>query len=243
MRSLDGVRLLVVGASSGIGRATAELAAAEGARVAAVARRADKLGELVASLPEAIAVSGDVRDQRACADVVAKASAEFDGLDAVAYVAGVTPVGLLAEPEADQWAAAFETNTFGAVAVARASIPHLSASEGRIVFVSSNATERPWPGMVAYAASKAALDVFVAGLRTEHPEIGATRLVCGPTLTEIGFSMDFEIAARLHPLWVEGAWLAADPVIQQPEDVAREILNAIRSTTRVTDVRVVPPGV
>jgi len=243
MRSLEGVRLLVVGASSGIGRATAELAAAEGARVALMARRAEKLDELAASLAGSIAICGDVRDRRVCAECVAKAAAALEGLDAVAYVAGVTPVGLLAEPEADQWAAAFETNTFGAVAATRAAIPHLSASGGRIVFVSSSAPERPWPGMVAYAASKAALDAFVAGLRTEHPEIGATRLVCGPTLTEIGLSMDFEIAARLHPRWVEGGWLAADPEIQQPEDVAGEILNVIRSETRVTDIRVVPPGV
>ena len=183
------------------------------------------------------------RDRSDCAGAVADAVDAFGGLDAVAYVAGVTPIGLLCEPEADQWQSAFDTNVFGAVAVARAALPHLLESGGRLVFVSSNAPERPWPGMVAYAASKAALDAFVAGWRAEIPEVGATRLVCGPTMTSMSLDWDPELAARLRPRWVEGGYLAAQPQVQQPEDVAHQILNAIRSETRVSDVRVVPPGV
>jgi NAD(P)-dependent dehydrogenase (short-subunit alcohol dehydrogenase family) len=242
MRSLDGARVLVVGASSGIGRATAELAAGEGARVALVARRVERLREIADALPGSVAVQADVRDQAACAAAVGEAAGAFGGLDAVAYVSGATPLGLLAEPEGDQWASAFETNVFGAVAVGRAALPHLLETNGRIVFVSSTAPERPWPGMVAYAASKAALDAFVAGWRAEVPEVGATRLVCGPTMTEMGLTWDPDVAMRLRPRWAEGGWLTASTQIQQPEDVAREILNAIRSETRVTDIRVTPPG-
>ena len=242
MRSLAEARVLVVGASSGIGRATAELAAAEGARVALVARRSELLAEVMAALPGAIAIRADVRDPTACTAAVAEAVDALGGLDAVAYVAGTTPIGLLAETEADQWASAFETNVFGAVAVARAALPHLLASSGRLVFVSSNAPERPWPGMVAYAASKAALDAFIAGWRAEVPEVGATRLVCGPTMTMTAASWDPEVASRLRPRWEAGGYLSASPQVQQPEDVGREILNAIRSETRVTDIRVMPPG-
>jgi NAD(P)-dependent dehydrogenase (short-subunit alcohol dehydrogenase family) len=243
MRSLRGLRMLVVGASSGIGRATAEVAAAEGARVAAAARRVDVLEELVATLPDAVALRCDARDPSSCTAAVADAVDAFGGLDAVAYVAGATPIGLLSEPEADQWASAFETNVFGAVAVARAALPHLRASDGRVVFISSTAAERPWPGMVAYAASKAALDAFIAGWNAENPEVGATRLVCGPTMTSMSLDWDLELAGRLRPRWVDGGYLAAQPQAQQPEDVARQIVNAICSDTRVTDVRVVPPGV
>jgi NAD(P)-dependent dehydrogenase (short-subunit alcohol dehydrogenase family) len=201
------------------------------------------LEELVATLPGGLAVRCDVRDQSSCAAAVAEAAEALGGLDAVAYVAGTTPIGLMSEPEADQRAFAFETNVFGAVAVARAALPHLLGSSGRPVFVSSNAPERPWPGMVAYAASKAALDAFVAGWRAEIPEVGATRLVCGPTMTSMSLDWDPELAARLRPRWVQG-WLpgGAAPV-QEPEDVARQILNAIGAETRITDVRVVPPGV
>jgi NAD(P)-dependent dehydrogenase (short-subunit alcohol dehydrogenase family) len=211
--------------------------------VAAAARRVDLLEDVVASLPDAIALRCDARDGSSCAAVVSEAAEAFGGIDAVAYVAGVTPIGLLSEPEADQWASAFETNVFGPVAVARSALSHLRASNGRIVFVSSNAAERPWPGMVAYAASKAALDTFIAGWNAEHPDVGATRLVCGPTLTSMSSDWDLELAARLRPRWVEGGYLAAQPQVQQPEDVARQILNAIRAETRITDVRVVPPGV
>jgi NAD(P)-dependent dehydrogenase (short-subunit alcohol dehydrogenase family) len=243
MRSLDGARILVVGASSGIGRATAELAAGEGARVALAARRTELLDEIASALPGAVTIACDVRDEAACARAVDEAADALGGLDAVAYVAGATPIGLLSEPEDDQWARAFETNVFGAVAVARAALPHLRATDGRIVFVSSNAAERPWPGMVAYAASKAALDTFVAGWRHEVPEVGATRLVCGPTMTSMSLDWDPELAGRLRPRWVEGGYLAAQPQVQQAEDVGRQILNAICADTRVSDVRVVPPGV
>jgi hypothetical protein len=54
---------------------------------------------------------------------------------------------------------------------------------------------------------------------------------------------DPELGGRLRERWAEGGYLSPDPAVQQPEDVAEQVVNVLRSATRITDVRVVPPGV
>lgn len=242
MSGLEGRRILVVGGSSGIGEATGRMAAEEGAIVAFAARRQERLEEIVAGTPRAIAVPCDVTDPASCDAAVAAVVESLGGLDAVVYTTGIFPMGLLTEADDAFWQRVFSTNVFGASRIARAAAPHLRASGGRLVFVSSNAAERPWPGMVIYAASKAALECFVAGWRNEEPEIAATTVVVGPTLTDALLEGDAELGARLRPRWAAGGYLPENPQIQQPVDVATEICNVLRSNTRVTDVRVVPPG-
>ena len=92
------MRLLVVGASSGIGRAVALLAAREGIDVVAAARRADRLDEM----PVATVVC-DARRGEDCESVVAAAVARMGGLDAVVYAAGVSPLVAVADADADVW--------------------------------------------------------------------------------------------------------------------------------------------
>lgn len=241
--SLSDRRILVVGASSGIGRATGEAAAAAGAKVAFAARRAEVLDEIVGDLDGCVAVPCDAADPEAAADGVERAADVLGGLDAVVYVAGISPLGMLDEVEPSFWQEVFDLNVFGAAAVARAAAPHLRESAGRLVFVSSNAPERPWPGMVVYAASKAALESLVVGWNNENPDIGATRVVVGPTATTMALGWDPELGARLRDRWVEGGYLGSAPAVQQPSDVAEAICDVLRSSTRITDIRVVPPGV
>ena len=177
---------------------------------------------------------------RAAVDTAAEA---LGGLDAVVYVAGIFPIGMLDEMDSSVWQDVFDVNLFGAAAVTRAAARHLKESTGRLVFISSNAPERPWPGMVVYAASKAALDALVAGWNHEHPDVGATRVVVGPTETTPPEGWDIDLVGRLHTRWAAEGYLAENPQIQQPEDVAEAVCNVLRSKTRITDVRVVPPGV
>lgn len=240
--TLEGRRILVVGASEGIGRATGEAAAAEGARVAFTARRGEILDEIVAELDGCVAVPCDVSEPAAAMAAVDTAAEALGGLDAVVYVAGIFPIGMLDEMDSSVWQDVFDVNLFGAAAVTRAAARHLKESGGRLVFISSNAPERPWPGMVVYAASKAALDKLVEGWNHEHPDVGATRVVVGPTNTSPP-AWDMELAARLHALWAAGGYLPENPQVQQPEDVADAVCNVLRSNTRITDVRVVPPGI
>ena len=111
------------------------------------------------------------------------------------------------------------------------------------MFTSSNASERPWPGMAVYAASKAALNTFVVGWNTENPALGATRVTVGPTASTMSRGWDPELGARLREQWAAGGYLGPNPAVQEPEDVALAICNVLRSRTRVTEIRVVPPGV
>jgi NAD(P)-dependent dehydrogenase (short-subunit alcohol dehydrogenase family) len=241
--SLDGKRILVVGASAGIGKATGLAAAADGARVAFTARRGEILDEIAGGLEGCVALPCDVADPAAAMATVDAAAEALGGLDAVIYVAGIFPIGLIDETDASEWQRVFDVNIFGAAAVCRAASPHLKASGGRIVFISSNAPERPWPGMVVYAASKAALDSLVAGWNHENPDVGATRVIVGPTFTDTDTGWDIDLAMRLHAQWNAGGYLAEEPQIQQPEDVAEAVCTVLRSNTRITDIRVVPPGV
>ena len=114
---LEGRRVLVVGASAGIGRAIAGQFVARGAQVAFCARRPDILRAAVAEAGGGAVVAGDVRVAEDCDRVVTDAVAALGGLDAVCYSAAVSPLRLLADTTADDWRAVLETNVVGAALV------------------------------------------------------------------------------------------------------------------------------
>ena len=240
--SLNGSRILVVGASTGIGRATGLVATKQGARVAFAARRQHLLEEAVAEAGAGcVAVPCDVRDPASCEAAVARTVAELGGLDAVVYATGMSPLAKLHEASHDLWRDVFDTNVLGAGRIAAAAFPHLREAGGRLVFLSSNSTERPFPGLGVYAASKAALDAFVQAWRSEVPEVPAVRVVVGPTNSgNFTASWDQELAVEMFGRWQEEGYLEARQGVQQPEDVAHEICNVLVSPTWVTDVRVMP---
>ena len=125
---------LVTGASRGIGRAIAETLAAEGMALTLVARSADRLEELAASLPTPSLVQAvDLRDPHAPAQTVAATVARFGRLDVLVNNAGATKRGdFLALPDAD-WEDGFALKFYGALRLCRAAWPHLQASGGAIV--------------------------------------------------------------------------------------------------------------
>jgi NADP-dependent 3-hydroxy acid dehydrogenase YdfG len=225
------VRLLVVGASSGIGRAVAVLAAGDGIDVVAAARRADRLDELPVQT-----VVCDARDAGDCETVVASAVSRLGGLDAVVYAAGVSPLVAVAEADAAVWHEVLETNVIGAALVVRAALPHLIAASGRAVFLSSDSVPRPYPGLVAYAASKAALNTLVMGWRVECPEVTFTRVAVGPTVTGFADSWSPERAAGYFARWEAEAYLPATQSIMTPDQAAAEVLHILRSPVRLDEV-------
>jgi NAD(P)-dependent dehydrogenase (short-subunit alcohol dehydrogenase family) len=225
------VRLLVVGASSGIGRAVALSAARDGIEVVAAARRADRLAEL--PVPTVVC---DARRADDCEAVVASAVSRLGGLDAVVYAAGVSPLVAVAEADAAVWHEVLETNVVGAALVVRAALPHLTAVAGRAVFLSSDSVPRPYPGLVAYAASKAALNTLVAGWRVECPEVTFTRVAVGPTVTGFADGWSPERAAVYFARWEAEAYLSAAQPIMTPDQVAEEVLHIVRSPTCLDDV-------
>lgn len=235
MGSLSGRRVLVAGASSGIGRATALAAREAGARVAAAARRQELLEALGGDIA---AVRCDVRDPASCEGAVARAAEALGGLDALVYAAGMAPLARLAGAGAEEWREALATNVVGAALVTRACLPHLIESRGRAAYLSSPAAQRPWPALVLYAVSKSALDTLVQGLRTEVPEVAFTRVVVGPTVTEFAAAWDRDLAAEMLAFWRERGYMSG--AVMTPEQVAAEVVRVLASPVRIEDVLVNP---
>jgi NAD(P)-dependent dehydrogenase (short-subunit alcohol dehydrogenase family) len=202
---LSGQRVLVVGASSGLGREIARQADAAGARVAYAARRRDRLDAAVAAARgKAIAVRCDVTREADCERAVAETLAAFGGLDALVYASGVSPLAMLDEAGTDDWNRTLQTNLVGAALVARAAIPALRASRGRALFLSSYAVRHCMAGMALYRVSKLALDGLIECLRDEHRDVDFTRVVVGNTAgTEFGVSWAPENTARIMAVWRE----------------------------------------
>src|SRR6478736_6151915 len=200
---LEGARVLVVGASSGIGREVAVQLGAGGARVVLAARRADRLAEAVAEVGDgASSVVCDVREPAQCDAVVASAVERLGGLDAVVYATAVDPLVRLVDTDLERWRHVYETNVFGASLVTRVALAPLTASGGRMVYISATSVGRPLPGMGAYETSKAALDELVRAWRGEHPEIGFCNVAVGNTLgTEVHQSWDRDLLTELSPVW------------------------------------------
>ncbi len=199
--ALEGRRLLVVGASAGIGRALAVRAVRAGAEVALVARRGDRLADAVAEAGGGTAVAVDVRHAAACDSGVARAAEAVGGLDAVCYCAGVAPLAMLADTDADAWRAALETNVVGANQVIRASLPYL-APTAVVVALSSEVTFQPRTGLGAYAASKAALRASLASWRAEVPDRRFCCVTVGATApTEFGDGFDVPLLGALLEDW------------------------------------------
>jgi NAD(P)-dependent dehydrogenase (short-subunit alcohol dehydrogenase family) len=202
---LSGQRVLVVGASSGLGREIARQAAAAGARVACAARRRDRLAEVIATSPgRSIAVACDVTRPDDCARAVAETVAALGGLDALVYTAAVSALGLLEDASAEEWNRTLQTNLVGAALIARAAVPHLRASRGRAVFLSSYAVRQCMIGMSLYRVSKLALDGLIQCLRDEHRDVDFIRAMIGNTAgTEFGVGWDPEGVAKIMAIWRE----------------------------------------
>lgn len=201
--SLAGRRILVVGASSGVGRALGLAAAGHGAHVAFAARRLELLHTAVEEAgPPSLALACDVTDESSVTQAVEGAASAFGGIDAVVYATGVDPLVRIETVDAATWSHLFATNVTGASLVTRAALPHLLAVRGRAVFISATSVGRPLPGMGAYATSKAALEELARAWRSEHPEVSFSTVAIGMTLgTEVTANWDTELLGQLAPVW------------------------------------------
>jgi NADP-dependent 3-hydroxy acid dehydrogenase YdfG len=175
---LDGTVALVTGASSGIGEATALALAREGATVALVARRRDRLDDLKRRIESsggnAIAVEADVADRQRAQAAVETVVAELGRLDTVVNNAGLMLVGQAAEADTADWDTMLAVNVQGLLYVTRAALPHLIAAAqdsprgvADVVNISSTAGRVARPGNAVYALTKFGVGAFSEALRQE----------------------------------------------------------------------------
>jgi NADP-dependent 3-hydroxy acid dehydrogenase YdfG len=230
---VNGQRVLVVGASSGIGRGLATMLAERGATVVAAARRLDRLVELPGVHPLACDVTADGQVE----GLVEKSVERMGGLDALVYAAGLSRLHRLNHADITDWQELFSINIFGAALLTRAALPHLLAndSQGRAVYLSSDSADRPYPGLVIYGASKAALSSYSQGLASEFSTLRVTEILVGPTAgTEVANHFDPELFGEWLPRWFDQGFVRYDML--QVEDVAAmisETLNASAPPARV----------
>ncbi|MFC4943641.1 SDR family NAD(P)-dependent oxidoreductase [Pseudonocardia sp. GCM10023141] len=200
---LTGTVALVTGASSGIGEATARALAAEGAAVALLARRGDRLealaGELRAGGATALVQAVDITDPQQAAAAVERVAGELGRLDIVVNNAGLMLTGPVADAPADEWQRMLAVNVEGLLHVTRAALPHLVRAAAMaprhvadLVTISSTAGRVARPGTAVYNLTKFGVNAFSEALRQE---VLAQRVRVG--VVEPG-TVDTELASHVR---------------------------------------------
>ena len=225
MPSLEGRTAIVTGASSGIGRATADALLAEGVQLAAGARRVELLGDLGDG---AIGLPLDVTDPESCAAFVTRAVKELEGLDILVNAAGLA-LGRdpFDESSEDDERTVLETNVNGLIRMTRLVLPHLRDG-GHIVNIGSVAGRQAYPDGALYVTSKFAVRGFTYALREDLLGRPIRITTVDPGLVETDFSRvrfrgDEEQARAVY----EGV------EAMQPADIAECIVFALTRPARV----------
>ncbi|EDY58757.1 MULTISPECIES: SDR family oxidoreductase [Streptomyces] len=167
MSDFEGLRALVTGGASGIGRATAELLAARGARVAVLDLDPSSVDKPL------LAYRADIRDDASVRAAVAAAAADLGGLDVLVNNAGIGAQGTVADNDDEEWHRVLDVNVVGMVRVTRAALPHLRASaHAAIVNTSSIGATAGLPQRALYCASKGAVYSLTLAMAADHVREG-----------------------------------------------------------------------
>jgi NAD(P)-dependent dehydrogenase (short-subunit alcohol dehydrogenase family) len=211
MTTLEGRRVLVVGASSGIGRALAVRAVADGAEVAFSARREEKLKEAIAEAGGGHPVAADISSADECARLGDAAATALGGpIDVVFISAGSAPMRMFKDTSADDWKHVLDLNVVGTHQVIRSVLPHL-APGAIVAAVSSEGVHQPRTALGAYVVSKVALERSLIAWRTEHPEVRFSCVAVGATVpTEFGNMFDMELLGFALEDWAKRGLAQAD---------------------------------
>jgi NADP-dependent 3-hydroxy acid dehydrogenase YdfG len=244
---LEGKVALITGASSGIGEATAKALAKQGAKVALVARRGDRLAELAEAIErsggEALPVEADVSDHGKVEALVGQVKGQFGGLHILVNNAGVMLLGPVDGADVEDWRRMLEVNLLGLLYCTREAMPVIRESGGGdIVNVSSVAGRRATLGTAVYNMTKWGVTGFSEALRQEamHSNIRVTCVEPGWVETELyGHNKD--------PAVVEGIEKSRSRIASETlvaEDIANAIAYVVTQPDRVNinEVMVRPIG-
>lgn len=235
--------VIITGASSGIGKATALKLAESGAKVVLTARREEKLKALTTAITnnggQAIYITADVTNDRDLKKVVNAALEEYDGITAIVNNAGVMPLSYVEKLKTDEWNKMVDVNIKGVLNGVSAVLPtFIENKKGQIINVASSAAYRYFPGAAVYCATKAAVKMLSEGLRQELAlkyGINVTSIEPGAVSTELfDHITDEDIKEQFSEM--------RNMTVLEAEDIANAIHYALSQPERVNinDVYIVP---
>lgn len=226
--------VIVTGASSGIGEATARAAAQSGARVVLLARRKDRIDDLARDLGDAaLAVVCDVTRPESVQHAVHVALERFGRIDVLVNNAGQGLHAAIEDIGIDDFRDLLNLNIVAPLAMMQAVIPSMRRQgAGSIVNVSSGATLATYPGSAAYTSSKSALNMLSGVARLELADAGIVVSIMHPSITATEFYGS--VKSGLESARAQEAGTAA--IAQPPELVAKMILGLIRSGEAQADL-------
>lgn len=235
--------IIITGASSGIGEATAKKLAANGANVVLTARREDRLNELKNEIEKnggnALVVPGDVTSKKDFEKIVSQAKSEFGTIHGLINNAGLMPLSYVEKFKTDEWEKMVDVNIKGVLNGVAAVLPSLIENKGgNIINISSTAAYKYFPGGAVYCATKSAVKMFSEGLRQElTPKYGinVTSIEPGAVATELTDTItDKDIQEMLTEM--------QKMTTLEPKDIAEAIYYALNQPNRVNinDVYIMP---
>jgi NADP-dependent 3-hydroxy acid dehydrogenase YdfG len=203
MTNLNQRTIIITGASSGIGEATARELAQAGARLFLGARRTERLTALTEELGSNVGWQGlDVVDPGSFDAFVAAAEARFGRIDALVNNAGVMPLAPLAALKRDEWKRMIDVNIHGVLNGMAAVLPRFIAQGGgHVINVASIAAHLVLPAGAVYCGTKHAVRAITEGLRLEHDDIRATLISPGVVATELGHDISDPAIAEALVEW------------------------------------------
>lgn len=208
-------RVIVTGASNGIGRATATLFLNAGASVALVGRRqsalAEAAGQAAINTGQALLIAADLSDEKQSAACIAQATEKLGGLDVLINAAGILKAGRIEDTTLELWDEMMNINLRSIFHLMQMAVPHLERTRGNVVNVSSVTGPRAFPGVLAYCVSKAALDqltrcaaleLAAKGIRVNavNPGVVVTGLHRTGGMNEEAYAAFLEHSKTTHPL-------------------------------------------
>jgi len=228
---LDNSVIVITGASSGIGAATARAASRAGARLVLAARRADRVQDLAAELGRAVGVRCDVTDQEQVGSLVQAALDSFGRIDVLVNNAGQGLQATTEQIALADFRAVLELNLVAPLALMQAVLPTMRRQgAGSIVNVSSGTTFADVPGTGGYVASKIAIERLSAIARNE---LDGTGIVVS---TIIPFATDTEFLSSIRAGRADAEAMTAGADFDTPEQVADAILELIGSGAARADL-------
>ncbi|MHA7057256.1 SDR family oxidoreductase [Aquimarina sp. M1] len=235
--------IIITGASSGIGEATALKLAKHGAKVVLTARRKERLEKLKKKIEddggEALVVTGDVTKKDDFENVVSKTIDAFDTIHVIINNAGLMPLSYVEKLKTDEWNTMIDVNIKGVLNGVSAVLPTLIKNKGgHIINISSTAAYQYFPGGAVYCATKAAVKMFSEGLRKElAPKYGinVTSIEPGAVSTELTETItDQDVLDKFSDM--------LNMTTLESEDIAEAIVYALTQPARVNinDIHVLP---